>query len=196
MPPSNVSVFTRYPAHNLGCAGTGWMQTATGRKFQPLNPHVDDLHIEDIASSLSKICRYNGHCLEFYSVAEHCVLASREVPERLRLTMLMSDGQEAYLTDLIRPIKQMLPGYAAAEERLAQIISVRFGTIYPLPDEVIRVDRAILTDERAQNMMPMNVSPADWGNTEPGLGVTLRLWAPSRAKAEFMNAFAAYGGVA
>lgn len=50
-----------------------WMQTYTGRAFWPLDPRVDEIYIDDIAHSLSMQCRYAGHCLRFYSVAEHSV---------------------------------------------------------------------------------------------------------------------------
>ena len=57
-----------------------WIQTFTGRQFWPLDPHVDEIYIEDIAHSLSMQCRFTGHSLRFYSVAEHSVLVSYAVP--------------------------------------------------------------------------------------------------------------------
>jgi hypothetical protein len=172
-----------------------WMQTYSGKRFLPLNPTVEMISILDIAAALGKMCRYNGHCLEFYSVAEHCVHVSRYVPVEMRLTALLHDAQEVYLADIVRPMKACLAGYAEMEDKYARLIAEKFGTIYPLPPEVKRADNAILSDERRQNMMPMKVSDAEWGNTEPELGVGLRLWAPSRARDEFMQAFRAYGGV-
>jgi hypothetical protein len=50
-----------------------WMQTYTGKAFWPLDPRPDEIDIDDIAHSLSMQCRYAGHCLRFYSVAEHSV---------------------------------------------------------------------------------------------------------------------------
>ena len=57
-----------------------WMQTYTGRQFWPIDPRANEVHIEDIAHALSMMCRYNGHCRTFYSVAEHSVLVSQHVP--------------------------------------------------------------------------------------------------------------------
>lgn len=48
-----------------------WIQTFTGRQFWPLDPRAEDVDIRDIAHALSMKCRYNGHCREFYSIADH-----------------------------------------------------------------------------------------------------------------------------
>ena len=56
------------------------IQTFTGKKFDPLNPNLNDFCIEDIAHSLSLQCRFTGHCRVFYSVAEHSVHVSYQVP--------------------------------------------------------------------------------------------------------------------
>src|SRR3989304_3945731 len=45
-----------------------WIQAWTGKVFYPFNPCIEDIDIKDIAHSLSLICRYNGHCREFYCV--------------------------------------------------------------------------------------------------------------------------------
>jgi hypothetical protein len=48
----------------------GWIQTASGRKFPLFDIDAEAICIEDIAHALSMLCRFNGHCLRFYSVAE------------------------------------------------------------------------------------------------------------------------------
>ena len=40
--------------------------TYSGVEFFPLSPHVEDVRLEDIASGLSKKCRYTGQCGPFY----------------------------------------------------------------------------------------------------------------------------------
>jgi len=54
---------------------SAWIQTWSGIAFEPLNPRVEDVRVEDIAHSLSLICRFNGHCARHYSVAEHSLWA-------------------------------------------------------------------------------------------------------------------------
>lgn len=51
-----------------------WIETYTGKQFSLDNPTPDMICLEDIAHSLSMICRYNGHCERFYSVATHSIL--------------------------------------------------------------------------------------------------------------------------
>lgn len=170
----------------------GWIQTFTGRRFYPADPRPEDIDIRDIAGSLARQCRYAGHCLRFYSVAEHCVLLARHVaistPD-LFLTTLLHDSSEAYLVDVPRPIKPQLTGYAALEDRLMRVIADKYRVKWPLPPMVKNADLAILSDERAQNMAPMNVGSDEWGNALPPLGVTLHLWSYEKAEDEFITAF-------
>ena len=53
------------------------MLTASGRHVWALNFKKEDAILSDIATSLSKQCRYNGHLEGFYSVAEHSVIMSK-----------------------------------------------------------------------------------------------------------------------
>jgi len=101
----------------------GWIQTFTGRKFFPLAPRAEDVLIEDIAHALSNICRYGGHCREFYSVAQHCCMVADHMPE-FHLEGLMHDAAEAYLGDMVRPVKHdpSMRGFRVAEAKLEEII--------------------------------------------------------------------------
>ena len=163
-----------------------WMQTITGRQFWPLDPKPEEVFIEDIAGALSNLCRYGGHCLRFYSVAEHCVLLSRAT-ETVALDALMHDASEAYLCDVIRPIKHYLGNYVTLEDALQNVIAKRFGLTWPMSREVKRLDDAILADEQSQVMAK---PPADWQLPEPPLGIVLQFWTPKRAKVEFLQRFA------
>jgi hypothetical protein len=84
------------------------MQLLSGKAFYVTDPKPEDIDILDIAHSLSMQCRYNGHTKGFYSVAEHSVLVANLVPPRLRLQALLHDASEAYVGDVIRPIKRLL----------------------------------------------------------------------------------------
>jgi hypothetical protein len=98
----------------------GWMQTFTGRQFFPMDPRPEEVDPTDIAHALSLLCRYNGHVDRFYSVAEHCVHLSYVVPPEHALWALLHDATEAYVGDMISPLKIHMPGYRAAEDRAAK----------------------------------------------------------------------------
>ena len=163
-----------------------WMQTYSGRQFWPVDPRAEDVFIEDIAHSLSMACRYAGHCLRFYSVAEHSVHLSRYVPEPFKLWALLHDASEAYLVDVPRPLKPSLTGYAALERRVMDEVALRFGLGVLMPPEVKDADNRILIDESQQNMSPC-VQP--WNLPGEPLGVTLEYWSPEVAEAKFLAAF-------
>ncbi|MDR3585517.1 MAG: phosphohydrolase [Desulfosporosinus sp.] len=101
-------------------------------KFFPLEPVKKDIKIEDIAHSLSLMTRANGHCSQFYSVAQHSIhcfkeAKSRGYSEKVQLGCLLHDASESYISDLTRPVKRNLPEYSAIEEKLQSIIYEGFG---------------------------------------------------------------------
>lgn len=111
-----------------------FIETRSGRRFEPLNPDPDQLAITDIAHALSHQCRFSGHTQIHYSVAEHSVrvadlLRSRGAPVELVLAGLMHDASEAYLVDLPSPIKSdpRFSFYRTAELRLMDVIAKHFG---------------------------------------------------------------------
>jgi hypothetical protein len=171
-----------------------WMQTASGRQFWPLDPRSEEIYIEDIAAALSKLCRYGGHCRKFYSVAEHCVLMARAAPDGLRLAALLHDASEAYLSDVIRPIKRHMPQFGVVEAELERVIARRFGLQWPLPPQVKALDERIVHDEKAQIMLPQPAHDPCTEATVPPLGVTIQFWTPEKAEFEFLAAFRRYGG--
>lgn len=100
-------------------------------EFRPLEPVSEDIRIEDIAHSLSMLCRANGHYGDFYSVGAHCLncydeaVARRESP-RVRMACLLHDATEAYISDVTRPVKRYLKDYQDIEDRLADMIYEKF----------------------------------------------------------------------
>jgi hypothetical protein len=178
-----------------------WMQTFTGRQFWPIDPYPSEISIEDIAHSLAMQCRFAGHCLRFYSVAEHSVLVSRALPPHLKLWGLLHDAAEAYVLDVVRPLKPFLPGYREIEDRVMVAICAHFCldldpmTSPPaMPSEVKLVDNRILLSERDQNMLPTSHV---WGLAQAAAGagfgpldVTLQFWSPYEAERQFLAEFA------
>lgn len=110
----------------------GHFKTYTGKIIDLRNPSPVDINIPDIAASLSKICRFGGHSREFYSVAQHSVLVSLMAPIELRGPALLHDATEAYLGDVIKPLKEILGDvYTQLEHAFEEAIVKRFYWLYP-----------------------------------------------------------------
>lgn len=115
--------------------------------FYPLDPREDDIDIETVAHALSNLCRFGGHCNEFYSVAQHCVLCSYVAPNEFKLEALLHDASEAYLVDIPRPIKRMLPDYQSMEQGVEKIIASKFGLPFPMSPVIKEIDNRMLVTE-------------------------------------------------
>lgn len=165
-----------------------WMQTYSGEPFYPLEPNLDHIDIVDIAHALSMLCRYNGHCKRFYSVAEHSVLISHTVDTENALWALLHDAAEAYIGDMVRPLKHEMPEFMAAEDNLEVAIAGKFHLGWPMPAQVKEHDTRIVVDEREQNMAPAHLPWALLDGFKP-LGVTINFWSPDQAEEEFMSRY-------
>jgi hypothetical protein len=163
-----------------------WMQTFTGRAFYPLDPRPEDIDPVDIGHALSLICRYGGHVKRFYSVAEHCALMSHAVAPENALWALLHDATEAYVGDMVRPLKRSMPAYRAAEDHLMGVICERFDLPTACPAEVKVADTRILHDERDALMAPSRRPWTSLNDFKP-LGVCVVGLAPAAAEAWFLD---------
>jgi len=120
-----------------------------------------DPTIESIAQSLARQCRYNGHCRAFYSVAQHSVLVSDQFADPgLALWGLLHDAAEAWIGDVVRPLKRMLsvgPPYRSLgwiEQRILERVAERFGLrgLF-VPAEVVEADDRMTVTE-ARDLQP------------------------------------------
>lgn len=125
--------------------------TYSGIEFDILNPDPDKIFIEDIAHALSMQCRFSGHSRFFYSVAEHSVECCKLASD-FKLEALMHDAAEAYLHDMVSPLKNNIPEYREYEDKLMRTIASKFGFMYPLPEETHRIDKKMLFKEQCELM--------------------------------------------
>lgn len=133
--------------------------TFSGKYINFLDPSVNDYDIVDIAEGLGKICRFTGHSRVFYSVAQHSVLCSYNVPKEYALEALLHDATEAYLGDVSSPLKSILPDYVRLEEMHYAAISKKFGIPEQVSDVVKYVDLVLLKTEKRDLMLRGDNSP-------------------------------------
>jgi len=165
-----------------------WCLTKAGKKFDMANPKADQICIEDIAPALSKQCRFNGHCDPFYSVAQHCLHVSELVPDEHKLTALLHDATEAYIGDMVTPLKALIPDFKRIEDHLWNIISDKYKVPLILPWEVKRADLIALATEK-RDLMPAHPEP--WyclRNIQPDQS-TLSPMTPAAAETLFLTEF-------
>lgn len=98
---------------------------ASGALFDILDPEGSDFTLQDIAHGLGRVCRFAGQSSRFYSVAEHCVHVSRLVPLAHARAALLHDASEAFIGDVTRPLKALLPDYREIEARIEDAIATR-----------------------------------------------------------------------
>lgn len=100
-------------------------------------PRPDDIRLSDIALGLSRLARFTGQGRHAVSVARHSVNCYREavalgLPEWVCRLALMHDATEAYIGDVSRPLKGMLPDYARIERAVWLAICQRFDLVADL----------------------------------------------------------------
>lgn len=153
-----------------------YIHTYTGIAFDLRDPRPEMVCLEDIVHSLSLMNRFNGAALFPYSVAQHSLHVAELLPPSLRLDGLLHDAAEAYIGDMVSPLKQVLPAYKAVEARIGAVVAEVFGLIQPEPPAVKRADLAVLAAEREQVLRP---SYGPWFKDFPApapIIITSRSW--------------------
>ena len=156
------------------------LTTWTGHQINPVKLRAEDVDIVDIAHALSMICRFNGHCARFYSVAEHSVLVSRLCPPSFARAGLLHDATEAYIADIPRPLKEKLPDYVVAEQVAERVMSEHFGVPEMMPDLVRQADDEALRIEMAAILVVRGTTSLDQ---------RVRCLTPPQACEEFLARF-------
>ena len=165
-----------------------WFQTYTGKEFYIRDPRPEEINILDIAHALSNQCRFNGHCLEFYSVAQHSILVSRTCEPENALWGLLHDAAEAYCGDIVRPLKVDMPLYNDVESRLVDCVVAKFELTPELqPEDVTKADNIALRTEK-RDIISNEPRPWRIAHLKP-LDEKIICLPPFEAKAAFLQRF-------
>lgn len=130
------------------------LTTRTGLELDVTRPGRGSFRLADMGWALSRVPRFGGHARWHYSVAEHAVRVSRRLPDELRLWGLLHDGAEAYLGDLVWPVKQLFPEYIALEDVWLQALAEWAELPWPMPIAVDSADLALRDREWNVVMVP------------------------------------------
>lgn len=111
-----------------------WISTWSGGKWYLSTPRPEDVNPMDIAYALSQLVRWNGHC-DGITVAEHsCRVADRLLKQGhnvfCQLAGLLHDAHEAYLGDMVNPMKSLLPGIFKMQHESQRAINDAFGVMW------------------------------------------------------------------
>jgi hypothetical protein len=164
--------------------------TASGRRFNLLEPDPADVLAADIAHALAMTPRFGGHCETFLSVAQHSMLVADLVVadsgpcddlHRRELAALLHDAAEAYLVDMPAPIKRHMPDFKRIEDRVQDTVFDAFGVLElarAIKADIKRADRTCLMWEqrdlgpRGDWLLPAtlehlpSIRPLDWEQSE------------------------------
>ena len=169
-----------------------FITTYTGKKFYFDDITPDQIDIEDIAHSLSMICRFMGHSHQFYSVAQHSLLIDRRIvgPPGLHLAALLHDAAEAYVNDLATPLKKWLhhqrsnhnsvSSYGRLHDNILLAIYQKFGVFVDGRDCLLveHYDAAATVFE-AEAFLGLAPDQLEDNNFNPSLRETWVPWEPA-----------------
>lgn len=107
----------------------------------------DAICLPDIAYSLANTCRFVGQLKTFYSVAEHCVIASFLAPHGLRYAALMHELDEPFFGDASTQLKELCPDIRKYAKGVAAHFAPYVGIEWPQPPIIKRIDNCLLRNE-------------------------------------------------
>lgn len=185
-----------------------WLARSTGGMWSILDPAPEDVDIRDIAAGLSRACRYNGQLVEecdFLAVSEHSTLLARwAVANGLAswredaMAILLHDASEAFLGDLVTPLKKLIPDFKRIEDRTQAVIMRGFGlspadltiakSAIKQIDERIRLDECQIAIADPAKTLGRTI---EWnGEPETGpLGIEIKQLSGRAARIDFLETY-------
>lgn len=186
-----LSQLAEYDAVHTADRKGDWIPTFTGRRCWLLDTRPEDIDITDIAQGLSRISRYNGATLGEigYTVAQHSVLASWIVGSPYRLAVLLHDAPEAYVGDVITPLKHLLGAtYENIEDGIMGAVARRYG--FAFDDDVRKVvrwaDHVMLATE-VRDLVPLHALRRE--PVEGPMPSRIEPWTQEESRRAFLQRF-------
>jgi uncharacterized protein len=168
--------------------------TYTGQYFDFADPQPDQVDIKDIAHGLSNLCRFNGQCSKFYSVAEHSyhvsVLAEQyDLRSDIIQAAFLHDAAESYLGDLVSPLKEAVSVLNSLENGLLLAISSRFDVDFWSFGKLIhQLDLQLLKAEK-RYFWPNDKETWPCLHSTPDHSIPIQCWPPDLAEEMFLSRF-------
>lgn len=119
-----------HPLHNHD----GHINVISGRKVSLLDPQPGHITIMDITRGLAYRPHFGGHSPHFFSVAEHTLMVTKLTMEaypgaehaHLWMVAMLHDASEAYLGDMVKPLKVHMPDFQKLEEKMTAAIFLKY----------------------------------------------------------------------
>lgn len=181
MDVGTVILFANAPATAMRLRSRGYLDLAA--------PDPADIRLGDIAGGLAKTCRFGAQLPGWYTVAEHCVHATRLAQARdyhidVVRAVLLHDASEAYLGDQIRPKRRLVPGFSPIEHAVTTAIFRRFDVgLHWLSERLVsEIDDGLLVAEYSALFDEPLVQPA-----EEFARVRFQQWERDEAERQFLS---------
>lgn len=116
----------------------GIINTYNGLLIDLLNPTVDMINIDDIARGLAYKGHFGGMTPFYFSIAQHSTLVHELMlckfmhNKQMLLLGLLHDASEAYIGDMVKPLKVHLNEFCEIEDRLMKVICEKFDVDYEM----------------------------------------------------------------
>lgn len=172
------------------------MVLRSGGWFDFCNPSASRFDLNDIVCGLSRLCRFGGHTMTFYSVAEHSLNVAKLCnTDEEKKYALLHDASEAFLGDMISPLKQLCPDFKALEEMAQRHIYRQYG-LDPdaVPPAVRNADLVMLHTEISHLTNDCQWNPSAWceSNGIPKLRYTFDCFHSTAVATRFERALDVY----
>lgn len=126
-----------------------------GSTIDLINPTVSMVSINTVAHGLSRVSRFGAQSPIDYSVAEHSLgmvqmaMYDGVTDMEALYAILLHDASEAYLGDIVSPLKKHLKEYLEIEAKMNAVISEKFSVDFAKHHDIIKkYDRKILKVEK------------------------------------------------